>query len=58
MNLDSVLYDSKKTAIEQYILILQVQLDTMQTNNPVWETIKTCQELAIEVNRLYKTINN
>lgn len=58
MNLDSVLYDSRKSAIEQYILILQVQLDTMQANNPVWETIKTCQELAIEVNRLYKTINN
>lgn len=58
MNLDSVLYDSRKSAIEQYILILQVQLDTMQPNNPIWETIKTCQELAIEVNRLYKTINN
>jgi hypothetical protein len=58
MNLDEVLYDSSKTALEQYIVILQVQLDTMQKNNPVTQTIQACQDLAIEVNRLYKTINN
>ncbi len=58
MNLDQVLYDSNKTALEQYIVILQVQLDTMQKNNPVTQTIQACQDLAIEVNRLYQTINN
>jgi len=58
MNLDEVLYDSNKTALEQYIVILQVQLDTMQKNNPVTQTIQACQDLAIEVNRLYQTINN
>jgi hypothetical protein len=58
MNLNEVLYDSNKTALEQYIVILQVQLDTMQKNNPVTQTIQACQDLAVEVNRLYKTINN
>jgi hypothetical protein len=58
MNLDEVLYDSNKTALEQYIVILQVQLDTMQKKNPVTQTIQACQDLAVEVNRLYKTINN
>ena len=58
MNLNEVLYDSNKTALEQYILILQVQLDTMQKNNPVTQTMQACQNLAIEINRLYKTINN
>ena len=58
MNLDEILYDSNKTALEQYIVILQVQLDTMQKNNPVSQTMQACQDLAIEVNRLYKTINN
>lgn len=58
MNLDEVLYDSNKTALEQYIVILQVQLDTMQKNNFVTQTIQACQDLAVEVNRLYKTINN
>jgi hypothetical protein len=58
MNLDEILYDSNKTALEQYIVILQVQLDTMQKNNPVTQTMQACQDLAIEINRLYKTINN
>jgi hypothetical protein len=58
MNLNEVLYDKNKTALEQYIAILQVQLDTMQKNNPVTQTIQACQDLAVEVNRLYKTINN
>jgi hypothetical protein len=58
MNLNDVLYDSNKTAIEQYIVILQVQIDTMQKNNPVTQTMKACQELAVEINNLYKTINN
>ncbi len=58
MNLNEVLYDKNKTALEQYIVILQVQLDTMQKNNPVTQTIQACQDLAIEVNRLYQTINN
>lgn len=58
MNLNEVLYDSNKTALEQYILILQVQLDTMQKNNPVTQTMQACQDLAIEINKLYKTINN
>jgi hypothetical protein len=58
MNLNEVLYDKNKTALEQYIAILQVQLDTMQKNNPVTQTIQACQDLAIEVNRLYQTINN
>ena len=58
MNLNEVLYDKNKTALEQYIVILQVQLDTMKKNNPVTQTIQACQDLAIEVNRLYKTINN
>lgn len=57
-SLNEILYDSNKTALEQYIVILQVQLDTMQKNNPVTQTIQACQDLAIEVNRLYKTINN
>jgi hypothetical protein len=58
MNLNEVLYDKNKTALDQYIVILQVQLDTMQKNNPVTQTIQACQDLAIEVNRLYQTINN
>lgn len=58
MNLNEVLYDKNKTALEQYIVILQVQIDTMQKNNPVTQTIQACQDLAIEVNRLYQTINN
>ena len=58
MNLKEVLYDKNKTALEQYIVILQVQIDTMQKNNPVTQTIQACQDLAIEVNRLYQTINN
>lgn len=58
MNLNEVLYDSSKTALEQYILILQVQLNTMQKNNPVTQTMQACQDLAIEINKLYKTINN
>ena len=57
-SLNEILYDSNKTALEQYIVILQVQLDTMQKNNPVTQTMQACQDLAIEVNRLYKTINN
>lgn len=58
MNLNEILYDSNKTALEQYIVILQVQLDTMQKNNPVTQTMQACQDLAIEINKLYKTINN
>lgn len=58
MNLNEVLYDSSKTALEQYIVILQVQINTMQKNNPVTQTMQACQDLAIEINKLYKTINN
>lgn len=57
-SLNEILYDSNKTALEQYIVILQVQLDTMQKNNPVTQTMQACQDLAIEINKLYKTINN
>lgn len=58
MTIDNILLNNSLTAIEQYIVLLDIQLQTMPKNNDVFKTIEACRELAQEINLLYKKINN
>ena len=55
--LTDILFDSNKTAIEQYITILEIQLLTMPKYSEVTRTIITCKELAEDINNLYKILS-
>lgn len=58
MSLDNILLNSSITAIEQYIVILEIQIQTMPQNSDVTKTIVACRDLALEINRLYKATKN
>jgi hypothetical protein len=58
MTITDILFDSNKTAIEQYITILEIQLLTMPKYSKVTRTIIACKELAEEINILYKINSN
>lgn len=58
MSLDNILLNSSITAIEQYIVILEIQIQTMPQNSDVTKTIVACRDLALEINRLYKVTKN
>jgi hypothetical protein len=58
MTITDILFDSNKTAIEQYITILEIQLSTMPVTSDVTKTIIACKELAEEINILYKINSN
>lgn len=58
MTLDNIFLNKSFTAIEQYIVILDIQLQTLPPNNDVYKTIEACRDLAQEVNNIYKKINN
>jgi hypothetical protein len=58
MTITDILFDSNKTAIEQYITILEIQLLTMPKYSEVTRTIIACKELADEINILYKINSN
>ena len=58
MTLDNIRLNKSLTAIEQYIVLLDIQLQTMPKNNDVTRTVEACRDLAQEINLLYKKINN
>ncbi len=58
MTITDILFDSNKTAIEKYIIILEIQLSTMPVTSDVTQTIIACKELAEEINILYKIKSN
>lgn len=58
MTITDILFDSNKTAIEQYLTILEIQLSTMPVTSDVTRTIIACKELAEEINILYKINSN
>lgn len=58
MTINDILFDANKTAIEQYLTILEIQLQTMPKDSNVTRTIIACKELAEEINILYKINSN
>lgn len=56
-SLTDILFDSNKTALDQYITILEIQLLTMPVTSDVTKTIIACKDLAEDINNLYKTLN-
>ena len=58
MTITDILFDSNKTALDQYITVLEIQLSTMPSNSDVTKTIIACKELAEEINILYKINSN
>ena len=55
--LTDILFDSNKTALDQYITILEVQLLTMPVTSDVTKTIIACKDLAEDINNLYKILS-
>ena len=55
--LTDILFDSNKTALDQYITILEIQLLSMPATSDVTKTIIACKDLAEDINNLYKTLN-
>lgn len=58
MTINEILFDSNKTALDQYITILEIQLSTMPVTSDVTKTIIACKELAEDINNLYKILKN
>jgi hypothetical protein len=56
-NLTDILFDSNKTALDQYITILEIQLLTMPVTSDVTKTIIACKDLAEDINNLYKILS-
>ena len=57
-SLTDILFDSNKTALDQYITILEIQLSTMPVTSDVTKTIIACKDLAEDINNLYKILKN
>lgn len=55
-NLDNILTENVNP-IELYIMVLNSQLETLPSNSVVYETIKSCKELAQSI-LTYKTTTN
>jgi hypothetical protein len=55
--LTDILFDSNKTALDQYITILEIQLLTMPVTSDVTKTIIACKDLAEDINNLYKILS-
>lgn len=56
-SINDILFDVNKTALDQYITILEIQLLTMPVTSDVTKTIIACKNLAEDINNLYKTLN-
>jgi hypothetical protein len=56
-SLTDILFDSNKTALDQYITILEIQLLTMPVTSDVTKTIIACKDLAEDINNLYKILS-
>ena len=57
MTITDILFDSNKTALDQYITVLEIQLSTMPVTSDVTKTIIACKELAEDINNLYKILS-
>jgi hypothetical protein len=57
MTITDILFDSNKTALDQYITILEIQLLTMPVTSDVTKTIIACKDLAEDINNLYKILS-
>lgn len=55
--LTDILFDVNRTALDQYITILEIQLSSMPSNSDVTKTIIACKELAEDINNLYKILS-
>jgi hypothetical protein len=58
MTINDILFDANKTALDQYITILEIQLSSMPINSDVTKTIIACKDLAEDINNLYKILKN
>jgi len=50
MTITDILFDSNKTALDQYITVLEIQLSTMPVTSDVTKTIIACKDLAEDIN--------
>ena len=57
MTITDILFDSNKTALDQYITVLEIQLSTMPVTSDVTKTIIACKDLAEDINNLYKILS-
>jgi hypothetical protein len=57
MTINDILFDANKTALDQYITILEIQLSSMPINSDVTKTIIACKDLAEDINNLYKILS-
>lgn len=58
MTINDILFDANRTALDQYITILEIQLSSMPSNSDVTKTIIACKDLAEDINNLYKILKN
>ena len=56
-SINDILFDVNRTALDQYITILEIQLLSMPVTSDVTKTIIACKDLAEDINNLYKTLN-
>lgn len=57
MTINDILFDANRTALDQYITILEIQLSSMPSNSDVTKTIIACKDLAEDINNLYKILS-
>lgn len=56
-SINDILFDVNRTALDQYITILEIQLLSMPVTSDVTKTIIACKDLAEDINNLYKILS-